>query len=68
MGEQAGLPSAGIMTSAFVDAAELMARVLGAEGYPFVTIEHPMASAGPGELHERGRRAAEACLPLLVTG
>ncbi len=54
------------MTAAFVDAAELMGRVLGADGYRFVTIEHPMASASAAELHQRGRRAADACLPLLV--
>lgn len=66
MGEQAGLPSVSVMTSAFADAAELMARVLGADGYPFVTIEHPMASASEAELHERGRRAAEACAEHLV--
>lgn len=67
MGEQRGVAATAVMTSAFVDAAELMARVLGADDYPFVTIEHPMASASPDELHRRGREAAEACLPL-VTG
>lgn len=61
------MPSAAIMTSAFVDAAELMGRVLGADGYRFVTIDHPMASASAAELHERGRRAAEHCVALLVT-
>ena len=67
MGEGHGLPSAAIMTSAFVDAAELMGRVLGADGYPFVTIEHPMASAGPAELNRRGRAAADRCVALLVS-
>ena len=66
MGEERGLPSVGVMTSAFVDAAELMGRVLGAEGQPFVTIEHPMASASPAELHERGRQTADACRSLLT--
>ena len=68
MGEERRLPSVGIMTSAFVDAAELMARVLGAEGHPFVTIEHPMASASPEELHQRGRQAADACVAILIGG
>jgi hypothetical protein len=66
MGEQRGVPAAAVMTSAFVDAAELMGRVLGADGYRFVTIEHPMASATPAELHERGRLAADGCLGLVV--
>ncbi len=66
IGEGLSLPSAGIMTSAFVDAAELMGRVLGADGYRFVTIEHPMASAAAEELHHRGRDAADRCAALLV--
>ncbi len=66
IGESLGVPAAGIMTSAFVDAAELMGRVLGADDYPFVTIEHPMASATPDELHRRGREAADRCVELLV--
>ncbi len=60
------LPSAGIMTSAFVSAAELMARVLGAEGYPFVVTDHPISSATLAELDARARRAAGACAELLV--
>ena len=67
MGEERGVPSVAVMTSAFVDAAELMARVLGADGYGFVVVEHPMASADAPELHRRGRRAADAALGLLVT-
>lgn len=66
MGERRGVPAAAIVTAAFVDAAELMARVLGAEGYRFVTVEHPIASAGPAELRRRGRSAADASLRLLV--
>lgn len=66
--EGLAIPAAAVMTDAFVDAAELMARVLGAEGYPFVTIEHPMASATPAALHQRGRAAADRCVALLVTG
>ena len=34
-----------VMTTRFVSAAELMARVLGMPGYPFVTIPHPVSSA-----------------------
>jgi hypothetical protein len=34
-----------IMTSAFVDAAELMARVQGVPDHQFAVIEHPIASA-----------------------
>ena len=65
-GEREGVPSVGIMTSKFVSAAELMARVLGADGYPFVVIEHPVSSATTEMLAERARTAADASAALLV--
>ena len=52
-----------VMTTRFVSAAELMARVLGFPGYEFAVIPHPMSSAGNDELRamavaamEQGRR------------
>ena len=56
------------MTTKFVSAAELMARVLGADGYPFAVIEHPISSAGDAELAEQARITVERCLKLLVEG
>jgi hypothetical protein len=47
------------MTEKFVSAAELMARVLGADGYPFVTIPHPISSATDEQLTAAARAAAE---------
>jgi len=60
-----GLPSAGIMTSKFVGAAELMARALGAEGYRFVVIDHPISSATVEDLAERARKAVAECVEIL---
>lgn len=54
------------MTEKFVDAAALMAHVLGAGGYPFVTIEHPISSASDAALAERARVATEQCVALLT--
>lgn len=54
------------MTSQFVSAAELMARVLGADGYPFVVIEHPISSATLDALGERARVAAADSARLLT--
>lgn len=65
IGERLGLPSVGIMTSAFVSAAELMARALGAERFPFVVIDHPISSAAPGTLAQRARAAAAESVALL---
>jgi len=53
------------MTSNFVSAAELMARALGAEGYRFVVVEHPISSATPEMLTERARAAAADCDAIL---
>ena len=46
------------MTTKFVSAAILMAGVLGADGYPFVTIDHPLSSATHKALSERAKTAA----------
>lgn len=65
IGERLGLPSVGIMTSNFVGAAELMARALGAEGYRFVVIEHPISSASSVELAARARKAVADGIEIL---
>lgn len=54
------------MTEQFVSAAELMSKVLGAEGYPFVVIEHPISSADVDELSARARVAAASCVSQLA--
>jgi hypothetical protein len=41
-----------VMTTRFVSAAELMARVLGFPGYAFAVIAHPISSAGDHALRE----------------
>ena len=60
------MPSAGIMTTQFVSAAELMAKVLGLPGYAFVVIDHPISSATMDELSSRARRAADEVATLLT--
>ena len=64
-GERAGTPSVAIMTSAFVDGAELMAAALGALGYAFVVIEHPISSATAAGLEARAREALRQAAELL---
>ncbi len=66
MGERNTLPSVSIMTEKFVSAAELMAQVLGAPGYPFVTIGHPISSASTEQLQQRAQQAADECAALLL--
>jgi hypothetical protein len=46
------------MTSQFASAADMMARALGAEGYRYVLIEHPISSASEPVLAARAKKAA----------
>ena len=57
--ERAGVPAVGVMTSAFVDGAELMAHACGAPDYRFAVIEHPVSSASDAELEQRARAVLE---------
>ncbi len=66
IGERLGLPSVGIITAPFESAAQLMARVLGAEGYRFVLTDHPISSAGEAALTTWARRALDESLPILL--
>ena len=66
IGERLGLPSVAIMTSSFVSAADVMARALGAPGYAYVVIDHPISSASVEALGERARKAAAESAALLL--
>jgi hypothetical protein len=48
------------MTSNFVSAAELMAKVLGMPGYAFAVIDHPVSSASDKELEARALQTMAA--------
>ena len=54
------------MTSMFVSAADVMARALGAPGYRYVVIDHPISSASPEALAQRARGAAAECGAILL--
>ncbi len=53
------------MTSAFVDGARLMAAALGAPGYRFVVIDHPIASSTDDELAAKARATIDQATGLL---
>jgi hypothetical protein len=55
------------MTSRFVSAAELMARVLGMPDYKFVVIDHPLSSASDAELAQYARATVEQTRRLLLS-
>ena len=57
--ERAGTPALGVMTSRFVSAAELMSNALGAPGYKFAVIDHPVSSASDKELANKAEKVLE---------
>jgi hypothetical protein len=63
--ERVGTPAVAIITDAFVDGAELMARTLGIDGYRFAVIAHPIASATDDELMARARATVEQAARIL---
>jgi hypothetical protein len=66
MVEKLGVPAVGVMTTNFVSAADLMARVLGADGYRYVAIEHPISSANDAALDAEAKRTVEEALSILA--
>lgn len=55
-----------VMTTRFVSAAELMARVLGFPGYKFATIAHPISSATDDDLRAMAAAAIDQARRLLL--
>ena len=55
------------MTSKFVSAAELMAKVLGIPDYKFAIIDHPVSSASDAQLEARALATVDAIQELILT-
>ena len=53
------------MTSAFVNGARLMAAALGAPGYRFAVIDHPIAASTDSELAHKAEVTVEQADELL---
>jgi hypothetical protein len=66
--ERLGIPAMAVMTTRFVSAAELMARVLGFPGYRFAIIAHPISSASDDALRDMAAAAAVQARDLLLDG
>ena len=60
--ERVGVQAASIVTDAFVQSSDAMARLQGAPGYRYAMIPHPVSNLTPEECHER----AAAVLPQLL--
>ena len=55
-----------VMTTRFVSAAELMARVLGFPDYAFTVIPHPISSADDNALRQAAASALNDARRLLL--
>ena len=64
--ERAGTPALGVMTSRFISAAELMSNVLGAPGYKFAVVDHPVSSASDMELANKAKKVVELIDELIL--
>ena len=60
------MPAFGVMTTNFVSAAELMAKVLGMPGYAFAIIDHPVSSATDAGLRARAIAALKQGSAMLL--
>ena len=64
--ERLGVPAVAVMTENFVSAADLMSKVLGAPGYDYCVIDHPVSSASDAMLRERAAVAVEALRRIIL--
>jgi hypothetical protein len=64
--EKVGVPTVAVITSAFVDAAALMARVCGIPGYGFAVVGHPIRSARDEEFAHKARQTLVQAERLLL--
>lgn len=60
-----GLPVVVVVTQDFEDQAHFVAKALGMEGVPIVTVPHPMAGRGADFLQEVARDSAKQVVGLL---
>jgi hypothetical protein len=66
--EQAGVPSASIVTDVFEVTGRAMAEQWGLPYYRFLVMPHPVANLTDAELDQRARELAPEVAKLLLTG
>jgi hypothetical protein len=64
--DRRGVPAVSVMTTAFVDAAEVMARAQGVPDHPFAVIQHPISSADDAGLMARAQAAVDRAATILL--
>ena len=66
--EQAGLPTAAIITDVFHKTGEAMARSWGLKNFRFLEMQHPIANLTPAQLDERAAVITPQAVKLLLEG
>lgn len=64
--EEAGVPATVVLTEPFQGLATSYARTLGASGYPFVVVPHPIATRSDDDLREMIRDTVPAVIRRLT--
>jgi hypothetical protein len=62
------VPAVSICTDSFRVTAQAMAQACGFPGFEFVTMPHPIASLGEGQIRDRARDALPEVLRILGVG
>ena len=66
--EQAGLPSASIITDVFHRTGEAMALTWGLKNFRFLEMPHPIANLTSEQLDQRAREITPQVVKLLLEG
>ena len=66
--EDAGLPTATVISTEFVNAARAQARALGATDYPTIVVAHPIQTLTRDEVRALADAAYEAIVGRLTSG
>jgi hypothetical protein len=66
--EEAGIPTAVIVTKEFVHEAELQRAALGLPSLRPVVIDHPLSTLSEGQIRARGEQAAALALEVWTAG
>jgi hypothetical protein len=66
--DQAGIPTATIITSEFIVTGQAIANAAGFRDYPYLVMKHPLSSLTESELRERAQDLAQVVVKALTTG
>jgi hypothetical protein len=66
--DQAGIPTATIISDEFIITGQAIAVAAGVPDYPYLVMPHPLSSLTDAELRQRAHRLAPIVVQVLTTG